>query len=125
MWRPPERIKHNAGGGTWPTAAEAAAVATVFSRRGWALTLTQRTWVPAMSRGARVRTGLSLRKCLNGTSGFARGQPGPLLLRLRGSETCQAVPCSALDTIGFCPACATSFAWCAKRAADKHVCSFN
>ena len=48
MWRPPERIRHDAQPGRWPTAAEAARSALFQPIRVGAHELGQRTWVPAM-----------------------------------------------------------------------------
>jgi len=47
-WRPPERIRHDARPGRWPTAAEAATSRLYSPVQVGALELPSRTWVPAM-----------------------------------------------------------------------------
>jgi len=48
MWRPPERIRHDAQPGRWPSAVEAAGSALFQPIRVGRQELRQRTWVPAM-----------------------------------------------------------------------------
>jgi hypothetical protein len=48
MWRPLERIRHDAMGGHWPSAREAEQARLFQSVRVGSLALRQRTWVPAM-----------------------------------------------------------------------------
>jgi 2,4-dienoyl-CoA reductase-like NADH-dependent reductase (Old Yellow Enzyme family) len=84
MWRPPERIKHNARGGTWPTAAEAAASLLFSPVEVGPLTLTQRTWVPAMVPWRASEDGFVTPEVLEWYECFARGQPGAIVVEATG-----------------------------------------
>jgi len=84
MWRPPERIKHTASGGGWPTAA-AAAQARLFSPvRVGPLTLAQRTWIPAMVPWRASEDGYVTPEVLEWYECFARGRPGAIVVEATG-----------------------------------------
>jgi 2,4-dienoyl-CoA reductase-like NADH-dependent reductase (Old Yellow Enzyme family) len=84
MWRPAERIRYKANGGRWPTAAEAAA-STLFSPvKVGALTLAQRTWVPAMVPWRASEDGLVTPEVLEWYERFARGRPGAIVVEATG-----------------------------------------
>src|SRR5262249_33584152 len=84
MWRPPERIRYNAQGGRWPNAAEAA-VSRLFSPiRVGSLTLTQRTWVPAMVPWRASEEGFVTPEVLEWYERFARRRPGAIVVEATG-----------------------------------------
>ena len=89
MWRPPERIRHDAGPGRWPSAAEALQ-SRLFQPIGvGALTLRQRTWVPAMVPWRATDDGLVTPSVLAWYERFARGRRGHcmhLLLTAAGAK---------------------------------------
>jgi dimethylglycine catabolism A len=84
MWRPPERIKHTASGGNWPTAAEASASRLFSPVRVGALELPQRTWVPAMVPWRASEDGFVTPEVLEWYECFARGRPGAIVVEATG-----------------------------------------
>jgi len=120
MWRPPERIKHNARGGTWPTAAEAAASLLFSPVEVGPLTLTQRTWVPAMVPWRASEDGFVTPEVLEWYECFARGQPGAIVVEATGIRDVPSGPLlrAGHDRFLARPA-ATSFAWCAKASGGQ------
>ena len=84
MWRPPERIKHNARGGAWPSAAEAAAARLFSPVQVGSITLTQRTWVPAMVPWRASEDGFVTPEVLEWYECFARGRPGAIVVEATG-----------------------------------------
>jgi dimethylglycine catabolism A len=97
MWRPPERIKHNASGGTWPTGEQAAA-SRLFSRVNVGpVTLAQRTWVPAMVPWRASEDGFVTPEVLEWYQCFARGRPGAIVVEATGIRD---VPSGSLLRVG-------------------------
>ena len=84
MWRPPERIKHTATGGIWPTAPEAAASRLFSPVRVGGLELTQRTWIPAMVPWRASDDGVVTPEVLEWYECFARGRPGAIVVEATG-----------------------------------------
>jgi dimethylglycine catabolism A len=84
MWRPPERIRHNAQGGRWPEAAEAAAAWLFSPIKVGPVTLAQRTWVPAMVPWRASESGFVTPEVLEWYECFARGRPGALVVEATG-----------------------------------------
>jgi len=84
MWRPPERIRHNAHGGRWPDAAEAAAARLFSPIKVGSLTLAQRTWVPAMVPWRANEAGFVTPEVLEWYECFARGRPGAIVVEATG-----------------------------------------
>src|ERR1700730_6709160 len=90
MWRPPERIKHNAGGGVWPSAAEAAAARLFSTVQVGPVTLAQRTWVPAMVPWRASEDGFVTPEVLEWYQCFARGRPGAIVVEATGIRDVQS-----------------------------------
>jgi dimethylglycine catabolism A len=84
MWRPLERIRHDSQGGRWPTAAEAAAARLFSTIRLGPVTLTQRTWVPAMVPWRASEDGFVTPEVLEWYERFARGRPGAIVVEATG-----------------------------------------
>jgi 2,4-dienoyl-CoA reductase-like NADH-dependent reductase (Old Yellow Enzyme family) len=84
MWRPPERIRHNANGGRWPNAAEAAAARLFSPVKVGHVTLAQRTWVPAMVPWRASEAGFVTPEVLEWYECFARGRPGAIVVEATG-----------------------------------------
>ncbi len=84
MWRPPERIRYDAQGGRWPNAAEAAAAKLFSPIKVGPLTLTQRTWVPAMVPWRASEDGCVTPEVLEWYERFARGRPGAIVVEATG-----------------------------------------
>ena len=84
MWRPPERIRHDASPGRWPSATEAAASRLFSPIALGPLTLEQRTWVPAMVPWRASEDGFVTPEVLEWYERFARGRPGAIVVEATG-----------------------------------------
>jgi 2,4-dienoyl-CoA reductase-like NADH-dependent reductase (Old Yellow Enzyme family) len=84
MWRPPERIRHDAQSGEWPSVAEAEGARLFQPIRVGALVLRQRTWVPAMVPWRASEDGLVTPNVLAWYERFARGRPGAIVVEATG-----------------------------------------
>jgi len=84
MWRPAERIRHDAKGGQWPSAAEAERARLFQPIRVGALELRQRTWVPAMVPWRASDDGMVTPQVLAWYERFARGRPGAIVVEATG-----------------------------------------
>jgi dimethylglycine catabolism A len=92
MWRPPERIRHDAQPGRWPS-AEVAARSRLFQRiRVGGQELRQRTWVPAMVPWRATLDGLVTPNVLAWYERFARGRPGALVVEATGIRNVASGP---------------------------------
>jgi len=97
MWRPLERIRHDSGAATWPT-AEAAAGSRLFSPiRVGSLVLAHRTWVPAMVPWRASEDGDVSPQVLGWYERFARGRPAAIVVEATGFRD---VPSGPLLRIG-------------------------
>jgi dimethylglycine catabolism A len=97
MWRPLERIRHDSGATTWPT-AEAAAGSRLFSPiRVGSLVLAHRTWVPAMVPWRASEDGDVSAQVLGWYERFARGRPAAIVVEATGIRD---VPSGPLLRIG-------------------------
>lgn len=97
MWRPPERIRHEARSGHWPSAAEAAASRLFSEVQVGTVKLAQRTWVPAMVPWRASEEGLVTPDVLDWYECFARGRPGAIVVEATGIRD---VPSGPLLRIG-------------------------
>ncbi len=84
QWRPPERIRHDANAGRWPSAAEAQRSALFEPIRVGPIELRQRTWVPAMVPWRASDDGLVTPSVLAWYERFARGRPGAIVVEATG-----------------------------------------
>ena len=97
MWRPAERIRHDARPGAWPSAAEAAASRLFSPVQVGPVRLAQRTWVPAMVPWRASEDGVVTPDVLDWYECFARGRPGALVVEATGIRE---VPSGPLLRIG-------------------------
>lgn len=97
MWRPPERIRHDSRAGRWPTADEAARSRLFSPVEVGPLTLSQRTWVPAMVPWRASEDGCVTDEVLGWYRAFGRGRPGALVVEATGIRD---VPSGPLLRIG-------------------------
>ena len=97
MWRPAERIRHDARPGVWPSAAEAAASRLFSPVQVGPVRLAQRTWVPAMVPWRASEDGVVTPEVLDWYECFARGRPGALVVEATGIRE---VPSGPLLRIG-------------------------
>src|SRR5580658_1069936 len=103
MWRPPERIRHDAQPGCWPSAAEAARSALFQPIRVGAHELKQRTWVPAMVPWRATEDGLVTPNVLAWYERFARGRPGALVVEATGIRDVASGPLLRIGDSRFMP----------------------
>jgi dimethylglycine catabolism A len=103
MWRPPERIRHDAQPGRWPSAAEAARSALFQPIRVGAHELGQRTWVPAMVPWRATEDGFVTPNVLAWYERFARGRPGALVVEATGIRDVASGPLLRIGDARFLP----------------------
>ena len=100
MWRPPERIKHVAQPGHWPTREEARRSLLfqplALGRNGHCR-LEERTWVPAMVPWRATEDGVVTPDILDWYRRFAEGRPGAIVVEATGIRD---IPSGPLLRIG-------------------------
>jgi len=97
MWKPPERIQHTPPPGGWPGRAEAARSRLFSPVRVGAVSLAERTWVPAMVPWRATAEGFVTPEVLAWYERFARGRPGAIVVEATGIRD---VPSGPLLRIG-------------------------
>jgi len=97
MWRPPERIRFDSGHGQVPSHDEAARSRLFSPIKIGAVTLAQRTWVPAMVPWRATEDGFVTDDVINWYARFARGKPGAIVVEATGIRD---VPSGPLLRIG-------------------------
>src|SRR5580658_4319195 len=103
MWRPPERIRHDAQPGRWPSAAEAAGSPLFEPIRIGTQELRQRTWVPAMVPWRATEDGLVTPHVLAWYERFARGRPGAIVVEATGIRDVASGPLLRISEARFIP----------------------
>jgi 2,4-dienoyl-CoA reductase-like NADH-dependent reductase (Old Yellow Enzyme family) len=97
MWKPPQRIRFAAERGPVPSRAEAAASRLFSPVRVGPLTLTSRSWVPAMVPWRAQEDGVTTDAVVAWYGRFARGRPGAIVVEATGIRD---VPSGPLLRIG-------------------------
>ena len=97
LWRPPQRIRHEAAPGRWPSAAEAAASRLFQPLRVGPLRLAARTWVPAMVPWRATAQGFATPNVIEWYRRFAAGRPAVIVVEATGVRD---VPSGPLLRIG-------------------------
>ena len=97
MWKPPERIKYTPLSDDWPTREQAARSLLFSPVQVGAMTLEQRTWVPAMVPWRASDDGFVTEEVLDWYGRFARGRPGAIVVEATGIRD---VPSGPLLRIG-------------------------
>jgi 2,4-dienoyl-CoA reductase-like NADH-dependent reductase (Old Yellow Enzyme family) len=97
MWRPPQRIRYKPARGRIPSRAEAEASRLFSPVAVGALTLEQRTWVPAMVPWRATDDGVVTDAVIDWYARFAKGRPGALVVEATGIRD---VPSGPLLRIG-------------------------
>jgi len=97
MWKPPEKIKYAPEPGAWPTREQAEGSLWFSPIDIGPLTLTSRTWVPAMVPWRSNEEGWVTDDVLDWYEQFARGQPGGLVVEATGIRD---IPSGPLLRIG-------------------------
>ncbi|MAD60175.1 MAG: NADH oxidase [Myxococcales bacterium] len=97
MWTPPERIKHQIQEEQWPTVTQVEQSLLFSPLKFGALSLQQRTWVPAMVPWRATAEGEVSEDVLNWYARFAQGQPGAIVIEATGVRD---IPSGPLLRIG-------------------------
>ena len=97
MWKPPERIKYTPLSDDWPSRDQAARSRLFSPVQVGAMTLEQRTWVPAMVPWRASDDGFVTEDVLDWYGRFARGRPGAIVVEATGIRD---VPSGPLLRIG-------------------------
>jgi 2,4-dienoyl-CoA reductase-like NADH-dependent reductase (Old Yellow Enzyme family) len=120
VWKPAERIRHDIPEATWPSAEEAGASLLFSPLRVGALTLEQRTWVPAMVPWRATDDGFVTSELLAWYERFARGRPGALVVEATGIRDVPSGPLLRIGHDRFVPGLA-ELAATVRRASDGHT----
>lgn len=97
MWQPPQRIKHPLPTTTWPTEAEAANSLLYSGCSIGPLTLSSRSWIPAMVPWRATMEGFVTDDVVDWYARFAKGRPGAIVVEASGIRD---VPSGPLLRVG-------------------------
>ncbi|MBT8446586.1 MAG: NADH:flavin oxidoreductase, partial [Gammaproteobacteria bacterium] len=103
MWKPPQRIKHVPHGGRWPSAEEAAAARLFQPLSVGRLSLTGRTWVPAMVPWRATEDGLVTDDNIDWYRRFAEGRPAAVVVEATGIRDIPSGPLLRIGDDRFIP----------------------
>jgi 2,4-dienoyl-CoA reductase-like NADH-dependent reductase (Old Yellow Enzyme family) len=103
MWHPDPPIKHDIPTARWPGEAEAAGSRWFSPVRIGALTLEQRTWVPAMVPWRATEEGDVTPEVLAWYDRFARGRPGAIVVEATGVRDIRSGPLLRIGHDRFLP----------------------
>ena len=103
MWKQPERIRYRTQPGKWPSAAVAGASKLFMPLDYQALSLSARTWVPAMVPWRATETGFVTPDNLDCYERFAYGQPGALVVEATGIRDIASGPLLRISDDRFIP----------------------
>ncbi len=120
MWKPPQRLRHPLLPARWPSAEEAAASRLFSPLRVGAVTLEQRTWVPAMVPWRATEDGFVTPEVLAWYERCARGRPGGLVVEATGIRDIPSGPLLRVGHDRFIPGLAELVAT-VRRASGGHT----
>ncbi len=120
MWKPPERLRHPQLPARWPTAEEAAASRLFSPLAVGAVTLEQRTWVPAMVPWRATEEGFVTDEVLAWYERFAHGRPGALVVEATGIRDIPSGPLLRVGHGRFVPGLSELVAT-VRRASEGHT----
>jgi dimethylglycine catabolism A len=103
MWRPPERIRHQATTGIWPSSEQVAQSRLFSPVQLGPLQLCERTWVPAMVPWRATDDGFVSPNVLGWYERFARGQPGAIVVEATGIRDVPSGPLLRIGSDRFLP----------------------
>jgi len=119
-WHPANPIRHSIPETRWPTREEAAASLLFQPIQLNALTLEQRTWVPAMVPWRATADGLVTREVLDWYERFARGRPGAIVVEATGVRDIPSGPLLRIGHERFLPGL-SELVETVRRASDGHT----
>ncbi len=120
MWKPAERIRHQPPAAGWPSRDEAAAALLFSPLRIGAMTLEQRTWVPAMVPWRATDEGFVTPEVLDWYERFAAGRPGALVVEATGIRDVPSGPLLRIGHDRFLPGL-TTLVETVRRASGGHT----
>ena len=120
MWHPDPPIKHDIPGARWPSEAEAAGSRWFSPVRIGAVTLEQRTWVPAMVPWRATEEGDVTPEVLAWYERFARGRPGAIVVEATGVRDIRSGPLLRIGHDRFIPGF-TKLVETVRRASGGHT----
>jgi 2,4-dienoyl-CoA reductase-like NADH-dependent reductase (Old Yellow Enzyme family) len=120
MWHPDPPIKHDIPGARWPSEADAAGSRWFSPLRIGALTLEQRTWVPAMVPWRATEEGDVTPEVLAWYERFARGRPGAIVVEATGVRDIRSGPLLRIGHDRFIPGL-TKLVETVRRASGGHT----
>lgn len=103
MWKPPERIRHHAEPGRWPSRGEAADALLFSPIRLGPVELAERTWVPAMVPWRATPDGEVNDDVIGWYRRFAEGQPGAIVAEATGIRDIPSGPLLRIGDDRFVP----------------------
>ena len=103
MWTPPARIRYRTQPGEWPSAAVAGASKLFVPLDYQELSLSARTWVPAMVPWRATESGFVTPDNLDWYERFAYGQPGALVVEATGIRDTASGPLLRISDDRFIP----------------------
>ena len=103
MWRPPQRIRYMPDAGRWPTAAQAQSSRLFSPIQVGPLSLTARTWVPAMVPWRATVDGFVSDNVLAWYERFARGRPAAIVVEATGIRDIPSGPLLRIGDDRFLP----------------------
>ena len=107
MWRPPARIHYKPDPGRWPSLEQAECSRLFSAVDTGPVTLSHRTWVPAMVPWRATEDGHVTPEVLAWYERFARGRPGAIVIEATGIRDIPSGRYCALVTIVSSQDCAT------------------
>ncbi|HEX8180397.1 MAG TPA: NADH:flavin oxidoreductase [Pyrinomonadaceae bacterium] len=102
-WHPPNPIRYELPTTRWPTEAEAARALLFQPVKVGALTLAERTWIPAMVPWRATADGFVTRENLDWYRRFAEGRPGAIVVEATGVRDIASGPLLRIGHDRFIP----------------------
>ena len=103
MWRPPQRVRWYPKPGAWPSATEAGRSRLFSPAQVGNLTLSSRTWVPAMVPWRATEEGFVTAQNIEWYARFARGRPGAIVVEATGIRDIPSGPLLRIGDDRFIP----------------------
>ena len=120
MWRPPERIHYKPDPGRWPSLEQAERSRLFSAVDTGPVTLSHRTWVPAMVPWRATEDGHVTPEVLAWYERFARGRPGALVIEATGIRDIPSGPLLRISDDRFIPGL-RDLTETVRRASDGHT----
>lgn len=103
MWKPAERIRHEQLSARWPSAEEAGGSRLFSPCQVGSITLSARTWVPAMVPWRATREGFVTPEVLDWYERMAAGRPGAIVVEATGIRDVASGPLLRIGHDRFLP----------------------